>query len=143
MASFNLLERSQKKCVVDALDTSEPKLLLPYGIHSHNKEFFWVIHEYNTHLPFHPISQISAQISQTLKFHNGQYMGNCRKHLFWPTKFPSIYCILCGKDIHNVDTWPHLLAACKHLVIKGLQLDRHNKALFRIKEMLFTHHLTR
>jgi ribonuclease HI len=84
-----------------------------------------------------------THISQILKFRNGQYMGNCRKHIFWPKAFPSIFCALCNQHSTNIDTWPHLLASCHHPVIKGLHMDRHNKALNHIREMFLTHHLTR
>ena len=32
---------------------------------------------------------IEPQIKQLLKFRTGQYMGNTRKHLFWPTRYPN------------------------------------------------------
>ena len=54
-----------------------------------------------------------------------------------------MYCTLCNRGTHNVDTWPHLLATCKYPVINGPQIDRHNKTLFNIKEMPPNHHLAR
>ena len=65
-------------------------------------------------------------------------MGNYQKHLFWPTKFPSMYCTLSNKTTHDMDTWPHLLATCKHSIIKEVQTDRYNKTLLHIKGMLST-----
>jgi hypothetical protein len=55
--------------------------------------------------------QISKiQIKQLLKFRTNQYMGNARKHLFWPIRYPTINCSLCNTNA--ADTWPHVLLAC-------------------------------
>jgi hypothetical protein len=54
------------------------------------------------------ISEI--QIKQLLKFRTNQYMGNTRKHLFWPTRYSKINYSLCNTNA--VDTWPHVLLAC-------------------------------
>ena len=52
--------------------------------------------------------QISEnQIKQLIKFHTNQHMGNARKHLFWPTRYPTITCSICNTNA--VDTWLHVL----------------------------------
>lgn len=45
--------------------------------------------------------------------------------------------------IFLLSTWPHLLATCHNHVIKGLRMDKHNKALTYIQKMLLTHHLSK
>ena len=61
-----------------------------------------------------------AQITQTLKFQYAQYMGNHKKHIFWPLKFQNPNCTLCHKN--DRDTWPHLLSMCEHPYLKGLRI---------------------
>ncbi len=56
-------------------------------------------------------------------------MGNCWKHLFEPTLFPSPMCKLCELHIH-VDKWPYLLSSFQDPIIHGLYIDWHNKALW-------------
>ena len=51
-----------------------------------------------------------AQIKQLLKFQTGQYMGNARKHLFWPNCFLNPYCTLYPTQ--SIDTWTHVLLNC-------------------------------
>lgn len=65
---------------------------------------------------------IDSQITQTLKFRFAQYMGNHRKHLFWPTKLPTPFCTLCPPHTQQRDTWPHLLAICNRPVIHRLRI---------------------
>ena len=75
-----------------------------------------------------------AQITQTLKFRYAHYIGNHRKNIFWPLKFPNPNCTLCHKN--DRDTWPHLLSMCKHPYLKGLRIARQNKAVHLITHTL-------
>ena len=80
-------------------------------------------------------NQISdPQITQTLKFRYAQYMGNHRKNIFWPLKFPNPNCTLCHKN--DRVTWPHILSMCEHPYLKGLRIAHHNKAVHLITQTL-------
>jgi hypothetical protein len=86
--------------------------------------------------------QISeAQIKQLIKFRTNQYMGNARKHLFWPLCFPNIHCPLCNTIA--IDTWPHLLLACPQPHIHALRTKRHNKAIWEIRKLILSSPLSR
>ena len=82
-----------------------------------------------------------TQVTQTLKFRYGQYMGNHRKNIFWLLKYQNPNCTLC----HNNDTnmQPRLLSACEHPYLKGLRIARHNKALHLITQTLQANKNTR
>src|ERR1700738_2077621 len=82
-----------------------------------------------------------TQITQTLKFRYAQYMGNHRKHIFWPLQFQNPNCTLCQRN--DRDTWPHLLSTCEHPYLKGLRIARHNKAVHLITQTLQAHKNTR
>ena len=75
------------------------------------------------------------------KFRYAQYMGNHRKHIFWPLKFQNPNCTLCHKN--DRDTWPHLLSTCEHPYLKGVRIARHNKALHLITQTLQANKHTR
>ena len=61
-----------------------------------------------------------AQIKQLLKFCIGQYMGNIRKHLFWPRRFYHPYCTLCS--IQSINTWTQVLFNCIQSHIHALRI---------------------
>ena len=82
-----------------------------------------------------------TQITQTLKFRFAQYMGNHRKNIFWPLKYPNPNCTLCHNQ--DRDTWPHLLSTCEHPYLKGLRIARHNKATHLITQTLQANKNTR
>ena len=72
--------------------------------------------------------QISEkQIKQLIKFRTNQYMGNARKHLFWPLRYPTITCSLYNTN--SIDTWPHVLLNYPQPHLHGLRIQRHNKAV--------------
>ena len=82
-----------------------------------------------------------AKIKQTLKFRTGQYMGNTRKHLFWPTKYPNPNCQICNSQ--EKDTWVHVLLKCTNPIIHGFIVQRHNKAVWEIRKLLLSNPITR
>ena len=82
-----------------------------------------------------------AQISQTLKFRYAQYMGNHRKHIFWPNTHQNPNCTLCQR--HDKDTWPHLLSLCEHPHLKRLKISTHDKAVHLITQTLQANQNTR
>jgi hypothetical protein len=68
-------------------------------------------------------------------------MGNARKHLFWPQKYPNITCSLCNTN--EVDTWPHVLLSCPQPHPHALRIKRHNKAVWEIRKLLLSSPLSR
>ena len=84
---------------------------------------------------------IEAQIKQILKFRTGQYMGNTRKHLFWPTKYPNPNCQIYTSQ--EKDTWVHVLLKCTNPIIHGLIVQKHNKAVWEIRKLLLSNPITR
>jgi hypothetical protein len=86
--------------------------------------------------------QISEnQIKQLIKFCTNQYMGNDRKHLFWPLRYPTITCSLCNTN--EVDTWPHVLLSCPQPHLHALQIKCHKKAVWEIRKLLISSSLFR
>jgi hypothetical protein len=86
--------------------------------------------------------QISEnQIKQLIKFRTNQYMGNARKHLFWPLRYPTNTCSLCTSN--EVDTWPHVLLSCPQPHLHALRVKRHNKAIWEIRKLLLSSPLSR
>jgi hypothetical protein len=86
--------------------------------------------------------QISeTQIKQLLKFRTNQYMGNARKHLFWPLRYPNITCSLCTTNA--VDTWPHVLLSYPQPHLHALRIKRHNKAVWELRKLLVSSPLSR
>jgi hypothetical protein len=63
-------------------------------------------------------------------------MGNARKHLFWPLRYPTITCSLCNTN--EVDTWPHVLLSCPQPHLHALRIKRHNKAVWEIYKLLIS-----
>jgi hypothetical protein len=63
---------------------------------------------------------MDSQITQLLKFRTGQYMGNARKHIFYPNLFQNANYTLCHTQ--SIDTWPHLLLACPEPNIHKLRI---------------------
>ena len=82
-----------------------------------------------------------TQITQTLKLRYAQYMGNHRKHIFWPLQFRNPNYTLCQRN--DRDTWPHLLSTCDHPYLKGLRIARHNKVIHLITQTLKANNNTR
>ena len=82
-----------------------------------------------------------AQITQFLKFTSAQYMGNHRKHIFWPNMYPNPNCTLCPNKA--LDTWPHILSTCSNQHSKRLRIARHNKAIHQIGRTLQSSRHTR
>jgi hypothetical protein len=81
--------------------------------------------------------QISEnQIKQLIKFRTNQYMGNARKHLFWPLKYPTITCSLYNTN--EVDTWPHVLLSHPQPHLHALNIKRHNKAVWELRKLLLS-----
>ena len=78
-----------------------------------------------------------AQITQTVKFRDAQYMGNRRKNIFWPLTHQNPNCTLCPRN--DMDTWPHILSTCEHPYLKGLRIAIHNKTLYLITQTLQAH----
>jgi ribonuclease HI len=79
--------------------------------------------------------QISeSQIKQLIKFRTNQYMGNARKHLFWPLRYPNITCSLCSTN--EVDTWPHVLLKCPQPHLHALRIKRHNKVVWELRKLI-------
>ena len=86
--------------------------------------------------------QISEkQIKQLIKFRTNQYMGNARKHLFWPLRYPTITCSLCATN--SIDTWPHVLLNCLQPHLHALHIKRHNKAVWELCKLLVSSPLSR
>jgi len=75
-----------------------------------------------------------AQNSQTLNFKYTQYMGDHRKHVFWPLTHQNLNCTLCHKN--DGDTWPHLLSSWENPYLRGLRIARHDKAVHLITHTL-------
>ena len=70
-----------------------------------------------------------------LKLHQGQYMGNARKQLFFGREaFPSISCSICNSL--EPDTWLHVLLKCRQHHIHALNTKRHNKAVWALRKLL-------
>ena len=84
---------------------------------------------------------LEKQIKQLLKFRTNQYMGNARKHLFWPLRYPTITCPLCNTN--SVDTWPHVLLSCPHPHLHALRIKRHNRAVWELCKLLMSSPLSR
>ena len=61
-------------------------------------------------------------------------MGNARKHLFWPLRYPTITCPLCNTN--SVDTWPHVLLSCPQPHLHALRIKCHNKAVWELRKLL-------
>ena len=81
--------------------------------------------------------QISEKkIKQLIKFRTNQYMGNARKHLFWPLRYPTITCSLCNTNF--VNTWPHVLLSCPQPHLHALRIKRHNKAVWELRKLLIS-----
>ena len=81
------------------------------------------------------------KITQTLNFRYAQYMGNHRKIIFWPLKFPNPNCTLCR--CQDRDTWPYVLSTCEHPYLKGLIIACHNQAVHLITQALQANKHTR
>ena len=77
-----------------------------------------------------------SQITQLLKFRIGQYMGNATKHIFYPTIYPNINCMLY--QTKSIDIWPHLLLACTNPNIHKLQLKRYNNAIYKLYKLFLS-----
>ena len=68
-------------------------------------------------------------------------MGNARKHLFWPLRYPTITCSLCNAN--SIDTWPHVLLSCPQPHLHALRIKRHNKAVWELCKLLTSSPLSR
>jgi hypothetical protein len=68
-------------------------------------------------------------------------MGNARKHLFWPLRYPTITCSLCNTNA--VDTWPHVLLSCPQPHLHALRIKHHNKAVWELCKLLVSSPLSR
>jgi hypothetical protein len=68
-------------------------------------------------------------------------MGNPWKHLFWPSRYPTITCTLCSTNA--VDTWPHDLLTCPQPHLHALRIKRHNKAVWEICKLIVSSPLSR
>ena len=79
---------------------------------------------------------IDAQITQLLKFHYSQYMGNAQKHIFKSEQYPyvnfSLYRLI------EPNTWRHILLCCVKPHIHKLCINRHNKAIQHIRKFLIS-----
>lgn len=84
---------------------------------------------------------INTQIKQIIKFRSTQYMGNYRKNLFCPQKFPNPDCTLCQSN--DKDTWPHVPSLWNHKFLKGLRIARHNATNQQITNLLKSNTHTR
>jgi ribonuclease HI len=82
-----------------------------------------------------------SQITQLLKFRTGQYMGNARKHIFYPHLFQNANCILCHTQ--SIITWPHLLLACPEPTIHKLRIKRHNNTIWELHKLFYSHKTSR
>jgi hypothetical protein len=81
--------------------------------------------------------QISeTQIKQLMKFRTNQYMGNARKYLFWPLRYPNITCSLYTTNV--VDTWPHVLLSCPQPHLHALRIKCHNKIIWELRKLLMS-----
>ena len=81
------------------------------------------------------------QTKQLLKFIIWQYMGNTRKHLFWPTRYPNSNCGIC--DSNEKDTWLHVLLRGTNPIIHGFIVQQHNKVVWKIHKLLLANPVTR
>jgi hypothetical protein len=61
-------------------------------------------------------------------------MGNARKHLFWPLRYPTITCSLCNTNV--VDTWPHVFRSCPQPHLHALHIKCHNKVIWELRKLL-------
>ena len=68
-------------------------------------------------------------------------MGNTRKNLFWPTRYPNPNCEICNYNLK--DTWLHVLLKCNNPIIHGFIVQRHNKAVWTIRKILLSNPITR
>lgn len=68
--------------------------------------------------------------THTFRFCYAQYMGSHHKSIFWWITHPNPNCTFCPNNA--IDTWPRLLSTCSSPHIKGLCIDRHNKAVHHI-----------
>ena len=84
---------------------------------------------------------IKAQIKQLLKFRIGQYMGNTRKNLFWPTRYPNPNCEICNSNEN--DLWLHILLKCSNSIIHCLIVQKHNKVVWTIQKLLLSNPITK
>lgn len=76
----------------------------------------------------------NTQTTQIIKLRSAHYMGNYRKILFCPQKFPNPKYTL--RQSNDQDTWPHLLSLCNLKFLKGLRITRHNAATQQITILL-------
>ena len=68
----------------------------------------------------------------TLK--HGQYMGNNRKQLFLDTKlYHSLTCFICNSV--EPQTSLHIILNCRESCIHDLRRERHNKAVWAVREL--------
>jgi ribonuclease HI len=88
----------------------------------------------------HPTTT-DAQISQTLKFRHGQYVGNLRKTIIWPERFQNPLCTMC--NLRELDTCHHLLGRCTHPIIHGIRITRHNKVVWKLHTLFLKHRHSR
>ena len=63
-------------------------------------------------------------------------MGNARKHLFWPLRYPNITCSLCTTNF--VDPWPHDLLSYPQSYLHALHIKRQNKAVWELHKLLLS-----
>ena len=81
-----------------------------------------------------------AQITQTLKLRYKQSMGNQRKYTIWHGQFPTPSCIMC--PLRESNTCLYLLSMCTNPIINNIQTTRHNKLLWPIHKLPFSHSKT-
>ena len=81
-----------------------------------------------------------AQITQTLKLRYKQSMGNQRKYTIWHVQFPTPSCIMC--PLRESNTCLYLLSMCTNPIINNIQTTRHNKLLWPIHKLPFSHSKT-
>ena len=82
-----------------------------------------------------------AQIKQLIKFCTRQYMGNTRKHLFWPNQFPNPKCTLCPTQ--SINTWTHVLLNYTQHHLHAIRTQCHNKVVWEIRKLLLSHPTSR
>ena len=69
-----------------------------------------------------------------LKLRHGQYMGNGRKQLFLGREtYRSITCSICNSV--EPQTLLHVLLNCRESRIHDLRMERHNKAVWAVREL--------
>ena len=70
-----------------------------------------------------------------LKLRHGQYMGNGRKQLFLGRgTYRSITCSICNSVEPHTST--HVFLNCRESHIHDLRTERHNKAVWAVRELL-------